>query len=299
MEQKPNFNEENHEYKLNDTILTPVTKVLQSVGLAPNYDNVSLEILDAKANLGTLIHKEISDWLKYKIEGMTDELQSFIKWFKNSDYEFVASEEIVWNDFIAGTFDILLRHKKTRRLVMADIKTTATPHLESTSAQTSIYSYLWEKRNKIETINECLMLWFDKEAKLTPIKLYRQPNEKVEKILECFQNSEEYKEDNVAKVQYELSNLEYIENSLNYFELLQKQFETKEKELKEALLNYMETNGIYSLKTDKIEVSYVRPTTRNSFDSARFKEEQKDLYEQYQKSTQVKASVRIKERKEK
>ena len=299
-QQKPNFNEETHTYTLNGKELTPVTKVLSQTGISPNYSNVPSDNLEKAASRGSFVHQEIHDYLVNGVIGVSDELNSFIQWFENSNLELVASEEMVWNDSVAGTFDILLRHKDTRKLVMIDIKTTAEPHLESTSYQTSIYSYLYENLHKIETIEENLMLWFDKNGNLIPIKLFRQPNEKVERVLDCFAKGITYQEEMLPTIsKTDLMNLEYLESSLEHFEILQKQFKEKEEQLKEYLLNQMEQNQIYTLKTDKIIVSYKKGYEKKSFDSKKFKEEQPKEYEKYSKTTLVKASVSIKERKDK
>lgn len=67
--------------------------------------------------------------------------------------------------------------------------------------------------------------------------------------------------------------------------------EMKEKEVKAAVLKAMEDNDIKSFENDDIRITYVAATTRNTVDSAALKEQ--GLYEQFLKTSNVKASVRM------
>ena len=74
---------------------------------------------------------------------------------------------------------------------------------------------------------------------------------------------------------------------------LKKEMEAREKELKQQLVEAMEFYGIKSFKSDVLELTYVAPTTRSTIDSARLKKEHPDLAEQYSKTSNVAASVRV------
>lgn len=68
----------------------------------------------------------------------------------------------------------------------------------------------------------------------------------------------------------------------------------KEKQFKEQLKEQMELYGIKKIDMDKVVISYVAPTTKESFDSKEFRSDYADLYDQYVKDTEVKSQVRIK-----
>ena len=73
-----------------------------------------------------------------------------------------------------------------------------------------------------------------------------------------------------------------------------KRLEEKEKALKQTIQEEMEARGIIKLENDKMTVTYVAATDRISFDSAKFKNDHPDQYDEYLKISPVKPSIRIK-----
>lgn len=78
------------------------------------------------------------------------------------------------------------------------------------------------------------------------------------------------------------------------FERQAKEIEAKQKELKKRILDEMEANGILSIDTDELTITYVAPTSRETFDSKAFRKDNPDLYDEYVKISTVSASVRMK-----
>lgn len=56
----------------------------------------------------------------------------------------------------------------------------------------------------------------------------------------------------------------------------------------------MEQYGVVKIETENLNVTYVQPTEKESFDSKAFKEDFPELYDEYVKMTPVKASLRVK-----
>jgi hypothetical protein len=67
------YNEEWHTYRINGKIVPSVTKLIDD----GSYDNVDKKILEKAAKRGTLIHKEIEDFIKHNKNGYTDEFLDF------------------------------------------------------------------------------------------------------------------------------------------------------------------------------------------------------------------------------
>ncbi len=65
-------------------------------------------------------------------------------------------------------------------------------------------------------------------------------------------------------------------------------------EIKTKLFEEMEKNNIAKIETDEIVVSYIAPSTRESLDSKRLREELPEIYDEYAKISTIKASIRIK-----
>lgn len=68
----------------------------------------------------------------------------------------------------------------------------------------------------------------------------------------------------------------------------------KEANLHEAVKLSMEKHGVTNFENDILKISYVAPSTRNSIDVARLKEEKPEIAAKYMKQTSVKSSIRIK-----
>ena len=74
---------------------------------------------------------------------------------------------------------------------------------------------------------------------------------------------------------------------------LKKQLDEQEKELKVTLTKAMEAYNVKSFENDMIKMTYVAPTTRSSIDSARLKKDHPDIVEQYTKTSNVAAFVKV------
>ena len=64
--------------------------------------------------------------------------------------------------------------------------------------------------------------------------------------------------------------------------------------IKAEIMREMEEQNIIKIDTPDLTVSYVQASDRETFDTAKFKKEHSDLYDDYVKLSPVKPSVRIK-----
>lgn len=74
---------------------------------------------------------------------------------------------------------------------------------------------------------------------------------------------------------------------------LKKELEDQERQLKQDLAKAMEAYGIKSFENDLIKMTYVAPTTRTTIDSTKLKKDHPDIVQQYSKTSNVSASVRV------
>ena len=95
-------------------------------------------------------------------------------------------------------------------------------------------------------------------------------------------------ENNVALLNADIS------KQLAEFEKTIKEIKEKEDNLKQAILNEMESKGIVKIDTDDLTINYIASADRETFDSKTFRENHADLYDEYIKFTPVKSSIRIK-----
>ena len=78
------------------------------------------------------------------------------------------------------------------------------------------------------------------------------------------------------------------------FERQVKAIKAQEEELKQRILEEMESKGILSIKSPELTISYVAPTTRETFDSKTFRKDHPDLYDEYVNISMVRSSIRMK-----
>ena len=283
------FIEETHKYYLGDKELISVTTLMQKHGLAPNYSNVNAEVLRAKAERGTMIHKEIEDFIKDGSIGFTAELLNFIQHIKGSNTEVLKSEFILHNDIVAGTADLLLYNEG---YIIGDIKTTAVLHKEAVSWQLSIYAYLLMKVNPSIHVYKGQAYHFNKEGELNVVDIQLKPMDEVERLLECEAQGLTFTQELAVKDD-ELTQLYNIEALIKEYDDQKKKAEAQAQELRAAIMETMEKNGVKKFENDQIILTYVESTTRTSIDSAKLKKDMPEVAEKYTKTSNVKASLRI------
>lgn len=280
------FREDTHEYFLDGRKLISVTQLMRKHGLAPSYEGVNNELLKAKAERGTLIHKEIEDYLKKGELGFTTELVNFVAHTSYNNDKPIASEEIVYSDLVAGTVDLVFNDG-----TIADIKTTATLHKEAVSWQLSIYAYLWGMAHGA-TPRKGQAYHFQSDGTLKVVDIPLKPLVEVARLLDCERNGEIYKQD-LAVSNTALAELVEVESLIKSIEEQKKAAEAQAQELRASLMQAMEANGVTSFENESIKITYVAPTTRTAIDSAKLKKELPEIAEKYTKTSNVKASLRI------
>ena len=287
------FNQATHEYFLKatpkarkKTKLISVTQLMRKHGLAPNYDFVDTDLLERKAKKGTLIHEEIEAYNKTLEIGFTEECAEYVAHVESRNILCEGSEKVVFNDICAGTVDLMLNDNGTQ--IIADIKTTSTIHKDSVSWQLSIYKYL----SGVD-FAKAQVYHFDKDGRLRVVDIPFKPTAEVERLLDCERKGEIYKQNEIVTTQ-QLCEIAEAENLILQAEQMKEQAEKRLQAIRDALMLAMEENGIKSVDTDVVKITYVAPSTRVSLDSKRIKEEMPEVYKTYSKETETKAQVRIK-----
>jgi hypothetical protein len=280
------FREDTHEYFLDGRKLISVTQLMRKHGLAPSYDAVPSEVLRVKAERGTLIHKEIEDYIKRNEVGFTTELMEFCYHINHNNIKPIASEEIVYSDLVAGTVDLVLDDG-----TIADIKTTATLHKEAVSWQLSIYAYLWGMAHGA-TPRKGNAYHFQADGTLKVVDIPLKPMAEVMRLLDCERNGEAYTQE-LAVSHTDIEELAELELLIKRIEEQKKAAEAQAQELRVAIMQAMEANGVMSFENENVKLTYVAPTTRTSIDSAKLKKELPEIAEKYTKTSNVKASLRI------
>lgn len=291
------FSKEDHRYMLFDENtgeilgdLVSVTTLLKKHGLAPDYSMVNEEVLNAKAERGTIVHEELENYINNGEEmGFTSELLLFINKCKEMKIKPLISEFMVHNNEIAGTVDVAGIIGDNELPFIGDFKTTATLHRETVAWQLSLYAYL-----NTDTIYERFLVFhFPDENTCKVVELQPIPDAEIEELLRCERDCELYQKKTLELTVEDSEKIVAIQNELKLLDDRKKELEKQESELKSFLIKKMEETGVKSIDNEYFKITYVAPFERTSVDAARLKEDFPDLAAQYQKTSLTKASVRI------
>lgn len=290
-----NFDEKTHTYtNENGEVLISVTQLLKLAGISPNYDFVNEEVLKAAAEKGTLIHKEIEDYIKKGEIGFTKELNEFITYVKEQGIKVLASEKQVYNDRVAGTIDLIFQYPNGK-VVYADFKTTSTIHKQAVSYQLSIYKDLdSNSEHEIDANYEDadLEVWhFLKDGSLEICSVMEIAKPALDRLYESITTGKPLEKAEEEK-QF-LKELYDAEKVIAYYENEKKLAEENRNKVRDKIIEIMKAQGITKFENDSISITYIAPTDAETFDSKRFKEENPNTYQEYVKITHKKESVRI------
>lgn len=279
--------------------LPPVNHILNEV-YGSGYEYVRKEVLDAAANRGKDIHREVEQEIKsimtseVFVKRKYPETDALMDWFEKNDIDLrvVAAEKIVHvPGMFAGTADLITGPAKKAQLW--DYKTNKNKPTKKMIAhwqkQLSFYKYALDRMGyKVEKMTILHL----SGTKCTPYELEYLGDQFVIDTLQAFKEGEKIEEKPTvtALTQVNRRSIAKLEKTLKKIATLEKQIAP----IRESIKEEMERRGIDSLKLGQVAITYIGPGKRKSFDTKRFKAENEGLYEQYVTETEVKSQIRIK-----
>ena len=290
------FDEATHTYSLGKKKLISVTQLLKKHSLSPDYSNIDIdeEVLSRKAKRGSLIHKEIEDYIKTGEYGFSRELDEFIRIVEEKGMKDLDPERIFHDDLIAGTADLLATYikkegdKEAIVHVLVDYKTSAQVHFESCRWQLSLY----ERLSKSE-IDELYVLHFPEDAPGRLIPIERIPAVEIEKLLVAERNEEVYSPPGLVVREELVREARTAEELVTLTEQENKKAVARRDLIRAKLYEAMIGQGVESFESEKLKITLVEPTVRMSLDSKKLRMERPDIAADYSKSSKVAGSVRI------
>lgn len=300
------FDEASHTYTLNGKELSGVTSMLRRQ-LPDQYPNVPDFVLRRAAEFGSRIHEmiEVADGCGLCSDPL---VEKYLSLRKGENLEIIQNEYLVSDEnHVASMIDQVMRDSDGG-IVLGDAKTTSKekgiddlPHRESVTYQLNVYRVLFEKYNPTLKVNRLVAFWLDKHdadnSKLYDVEFI--PDNVIWDMIEADKSGSVFSSyapivPCEARSDEELPT-EYLALESAIVSLINqsKEIEQKQDVLKEKLLQAMEAHGVKKWETQNLTITRVLPTTKMSFDSARFKKENEELYLKYQKETKVKSSIRI------
>lgn len=282
------FNQENHTYTNIETgeMLKGITSTLVRRTNPNKYTGIPEAVLKAAAERGSAIHEEIELAETIGITPTTKEGANYLKLKDELSLYFLQSEYTV-SDLKHYATNIDAIYEVEENVVdIADFKTTYKFDKDSTSWQLSICAYLLELNNPHVKVRRLLGIWL-RDEKAEVIELERKTSEEIERLM---QDDLEDKEVEQAEIPYMI-----VEKTTRLKELdAQIKLLTQEQdEIKAELLKQMVTDKAKSYDTGDVLVTYIAPSSRESFDSKKFKTEHPDIYQKYLKESKTKESLKI------
>ena len=262
------FNETNHTYTFDGKVLISTTQLMRKHNLSPNYDMVNPEVLQAKAKKGTLIHKEIENFIKENQLGFTDELYEFQKYVKEHNLTSIKSETMVCNDIVAGTIDLMFMEND--RPIIADIKTTSVVHKEAVSWQLSIYRYLYLSYvdGNIVPVKESeyndvvgQVFHFNKEGILNVEEIPLKPYSDIERLFNCERLGMQFTLE-IDEAENSLQNVVHLEKIINELNEKVEFAKKQQEEFKKTLMEAMENRKLSTYEKDGIKITLVKGKTK-------------------------------------
>ena len=147
------FTAENHEYKFAGVQVPSVTQIIKDAGLV-NFDFISDELLEAKADLGNKVHKaaELNDNGILDYEDLHPKLRGYLdSWIKfRKDFGFTPSE--IEMAYYHPLYRYAGRIDRIGDMTLIDIKsgTVQKTHPIQTAGYAELFNYKKPKREQIK-----------------------------------------------------------------------------------------------------------------------------------------------------
>ena len=287
------FDELEHTYTLDGKKLSGVTALLHRQLFVSKYDGIPKAVMDAAAERGNAIHRQIEMYESFGQGTFDDEVNAYIKLKGKYGFETIATEWLVSdNEHVASSIDVIFDTGKG--LVLCDIKTTSKLDMEYLSWQLSIYKYLLLLDNPKTKVGWLFACWLPKKQYGTPkmVEVREKPVEWVKDLIETDARGEQWVNPEAALIADKQQSLvvpqELTKAIASFLEA-----EKKAKEMKEQLRVLMEEHGITKWECDEFKASLSPDSQTTTFDSKAFKEANPDEYSKYLKTSTRKGSFKI------
>lgn len=290
------FDKERHTYDYDGNRLSGITSVLKRQLFADKYDGVSDEILAKAAEHGTYVHSmcELADRM-----GITDgcpEATAYLRLCYENGLTTVASEYLISDlEYYASSIDKVFAGKADNKFEIGDIKSTYTLDKDYLRWQLSVYAYIFEKQNPGAKVTRLYGIWL-RGDKAELCELERIGNDTIFDLLESDAHGRKFVNTlpMISDGQPLPEKYRAIEDTLIG---MQMQYDYLKKQLdrfKAECLTLMDEGGVKKFASDRLILTRRADSTRESFDTARFKAEHPELYKEYTKTTTAKGGVTIK-----
>jgi hypothetical protein len=286
------FDESTHTYSLDGKPLKGITGTLIRRAFPQKYKDVPGSVLAHAADRGHKVHEAIEFHDRFGTEADTEILRVYEALKKENGLTAIDNEYLVSDEKnYASSIDIVDLNK-ANEICITDTKTTFKLDKPSVSLQTSIYKKFFEMQNPGLVVKHLYGLWIrvDDDGNVLDSGLFELPivaEETIDALIKA----------DLADKPFEYHPVPdwYGNMESEYARLLaeKNKIDGRLTELKDGIMENMESEKISQIKTGLFTVSYLAAKTGKRFDSALFKKENKELYDKYQKESMTSATLRM------
>ena len=285
------FDSINHRYFKDGNEKPSVGKIVNWY-LNIDMSNIPVETLEKAQNRGTDIHLLVDKILTGEDFETTYsyEYNSFETLKKKYKIKADSVENIVYGFTPAGDYCGTYDLYDSKSKILYDIKTTYDKHIEEWTYKCNLYRYALEQSKK--KVKEIKIIYLPKETnpnKQEVIDLLILPHSKVEEIIKSYYEQKRPTQQLVELVSLPKERITQLALAFETIKRIQKEIDVWKQSIKEE----MEARNIESFQCPEFNISIRKTHIRKGFDSKKFKEDFPDIYEKYQKETEVKSSINI------
>lgn len=286
------FDAASHTYHLDGVgELKGITGTLVRRAFPDKYKDVDAEVLAQAAAKGTALHEAIQNFDRFGIDSGDDRLYMYRQKMQESGLSVMENEYLVSDmEHYATSIDIVAQDVRGD-IVVIDTKTTYSLDRASTALQLTINKRFFEMQNPTRKVARIYALWLpNRDHTICQlVELAPWDDDTLDALIKADLNDEPFVWNAIPDEYYEL------ETSYKHLMAMKEEAEKGIEQLKIRLMSLMQENKLMQIKSGNYTVSYIPEKQGQRFDSAAFKKENKDLYNQYLKNSVTAAQIRFTE----
>ncbi len=298
------FDRERHDYMLDGNKLSGITPIIAWM-FPDTYRGIPQSVLDNAKEYGSMIHDkiEMADQM-----GIVDDdaVRDYMEIKEQHGLKTMCNEYLVSDErYVASSIDVVFDDDS-----IADIKTTSKVHVPNVTLQLSFYAWLYEMQNPGRKVGKLYCIWLPKPqyGSADIMELKRVPADVCSQIVDWYvkggdpsvcvgwlqgcgltwDGGKHRVEGDVPEGLQELvDELILVKGQLD-------KFQEREKEIKGAMLEVMQSRGEDKWCSDLIQVSRVAGSERVTVDSKELQKKFPEAFESCKKVVKTAESLRYK-----
>lgn len=168
------FNEEKHQYFLNDILIPSVSEIIKPIH-DKIYKDINKNKLEIASDKGTRVPRAIEFMSKYNLNKFDEDIIGYANAYKkfrndNPTRKLLHSELRTYNKALLYGMTIDEVYQTEKGIVICDLKTTSTAHLGAWSVQLSAYKAGFKSQYRDDKITDIYVLQIFKDG---AYKLYK------------------------------------------------------------------------------------------------------------------------------